>query len=37
MNEIKQELYDRFIKYVSIDTTSDPTQKTRFCYRHHCR
>ena len=28
MNEIKQELYDRFIKYVSIDTTSDPTQKT---------
>ena len=28
MNEIKQELYDRFVRYVSIDTTSDPTQKT---------
>lgn len=28
MNELKTELYQRFIKYVSVDTTSDPTQKT---------
>lgn len=28
MNDIKQELYNRFVKYVSVDTTSDPTQKT---------
>lgn len=28
MNELKTELYQRFVKYVSVDTTSDPTQKT---------
>ena len=28
MNELKTELYQRFVKYASVDTTSDPTQKT---------